>query len=758
LSTRPLSPSLSLLREIAVEASRATSLQGQIDCVVNKVHEAMRAEVCSLYMTEGGKELVMLATVGLDRRVAGRLRLAIGDGLVGSIAARQLAVRLEKASEHPAFHFFPESGEEAFEAFLGVPIVHLGRTLGVLVIQDRAPRVFDNEDEAFLYTVATQLAGSLLRWSKAPVSQRAPLGVERRISGLRGAPGIAVGRLHLVTNELAVAAIDEPGTEPERELERLRDAVRRTLEGLENTRRQLAPSVARDVLDVFDFYKLMLADDEKLVAATEHRIRAGHSAAGALWGAVEECANLFAGLKDPYFRARAEDVHHLGDRLFRALSGDGPAPVADDRTDVVLVGKLVSVGDIAHYRPNQLAGIVSMEGSPYSHTAVLANALGVPAVVDTGEITELFEGETVAIDGYHGVVTLEPGPGMLADYAKLIEQDRALQAEYMSLADQPAVTTDGFRVTLLANTGLLADATPGLRRGAEGVGLYRSEIPFMARNDFPSEDEQVEIYREILTAYAPRPVTMRTLDVGGDKPLPYLELDDEDNPGLGWRGIRFALDNKAMFLTQLRAMLRADSGHGSLSIMLPMVTRVDEVVTSRALLEEAIEQLEREGVPVRRPRFGVMIEAPAAVALLDHFAALVDFVSIGSNDLSQYTLALDRNNPRVANRFDHLHPAVLRTVATVVREAQRLKLAVSLCGEMASDPLAVVALVGLGMETLSMSSFNLPKIKYLIRHLSLERARRCVEEMLQLPDEQSVRVRALAEVESIGLARLVGAG
>ena len=347
---------------------------------------------------------------------------------------------------------------------------------------------------------------------------------------------------------------------------------------------------------------------------------------------------------------------------------------------------------------------------------------------------------------------------MLADYARLIEQDRALQAEYMTLADQPAVTTDGFRVTLLANTGLLADATPGLRRGAEGVGLYRSEIPFMIRSDFPSEDEQVEIYRQILVAYAPRPVTMRTLDVGGDKPLPYLELDEEENPGLGWRGIRFALDNKAVFLTQLRAMLRADQGSDNLQIMVPMVTRVDEVDATVALLNEAIEQLGREGVTVRRPRFGVMIEAPAAVALLDHFASRVDFVSIGSNDLSQYTLALDRNNPRVANRFDHLHPAVLRTVAVVAAETKRLGLEVSLCGEMASDPLAVVALVGLGIDTLSMSSFNLPKIKYLIRHLSLERAKRCVEEMLRLPDEQSIRVRALAEVEALGLARLVGVG
>ena len=735
-----------------VEASRAASLEEQIDCVVRKVHEAMRAEVCSLYLSDPGQELLLLATVGLDRRVAGRLRLAMGEGLVGTIAATQLALRLEKASAHPAYRYFPETGEEAFEAFLGVPIVHLGRTLGVLVLQDREPRIFDDEDEAFLYTVATQLAGSLLRWSKAPPAHRPAFGVERRITGVGGAPGIAVGRLHLVRNELALAAIDEEGVDAESELARLRGAVERTLAGLNQMIEQLRPSVAADVLEVFEFYKLMLID-EKLVTVAEHRILAGHSAAGALRAAVEECANAFASLADPYFRARAEDVHHLGDRLFKALSSDG-SELAGDRTDVVLVGKIVSVTDIAHYRPERLAGIISMEGSPFSHTAVLAKALGIPAVVDTGEIADLGEDELVAIDGYHGVVTLEPGPVRITEYTKLIEQERQLQAEFLTLRDVPAVTTDGFRVVLLANTGLLADATPGLERGAEGIGLYRSENPFMVRADFPSEDEQAEIYGQILSTYAPRPVTMRTLDVGGDKPLPFLEFEEE-NPSLGWRGIRFALDNKAVFLTQLRAMLRANQGCGNLRILLPMVTRVDEVTASVELLEEALEQLRRSGVATARPPLGVMVETPAAAALLDHLAPYVDFVSIGSNDLSQYLLAVDRNNPRVASRFDHLHPAVLRTIAGVVTEARRLDLEVSVCGEMASDPLALVALVGMGIETLSLSSFSLPRIKFLIRHLSLAGARECLEDMLRLGDEKAVRDRAAAELTARGLGRLI---
>jgi len=756
VSTRPSSPSLSLLREIVVEASRSASLDEQVDCVVRKVHEAMRAEVCSLYLSNGSAELLLLATVGLDRRVAGRLRLAVGEGLVGTIAAKQLALRLEKASGHPAYRYFPESGEEAFEAFLGVPVVHLGRTLGVLVLQDREPRSFDDEDEAFLYTVATQLASTLERWSKAPPAhRRSGLGRERRITGARGAPGIAIGRLHLVHNELALAAIDEEGVDAESELERLRGAVQRTLEGLDTTIEQLRSTVAADVLEVFEFYKLMLVD-EKLVTVAEHRIVAGHSAAGALRAAVEECANAFQSLSDPYFRARAEDVHHLGDRLFKALSGDGPE-LADNGSDIVLVGKVVSVGDIAHYRPDRLAGIISMTGSPFSHTAVLANALGIPAVMDTGEIADLCEGEVVALDGYHGVVTLEPGLVRLAEYGKLIEQEKLLDAELLTLRDEPAVTTDGFRVTLLANTGLLADSTPGLERGAEGIGLYRSEIPFMIRADFPSEDEQAEIYGQILATYAPRPVTMRTLDVGGDKPLPYLEFEEE-NPSLGWRGIRFTLDNKAVFLTQLRAMLRADVGRGNLRILLPMVTRVDEVTGTLDLLDAAVEELRGSGHQVWRPPVGIMVEAPAAIALLDLIAPHVDFISIGSNDLSQYVLAVDRNNPRVAGRFDHLHPAVLRTIAGVVKEARRLRLPVSVCGEMASDPEAVVALLGMRINTLSMSSFNLPRIKNLIRHLSLSGARACLEELLRLDDEKAVRRRAAQEMEARGIGRVMAAG
>jgi phosphoenolpyruvate-protein phosphotransferase len=753
VTTRPASPSLALLREIVIEASRAENLEQQIDCVVNKVHQAMRAEVCSLYLNNGSQDLVLLATVGLNRRVAGRLRLAVGEGLVGTIAAKQLALRLEKASLHPAYRYFPETGEEAFEAFLGVPIVHLGRTLGVLVLQDREPRSFDNEDEAFLYTVATQLGSSLERWAKAPPAHRPGLGNERRVTGARGAPGIAIGRLHLVYNDLALASVDEESAGAEIELRRLREAVARTLLGLDSTIEQLRPSVAADVLEVFEFYKLMLSD-EKLVSVAEHRIVAGHSAVGALKAAVEECASAFESLEDLYFRSRAEDVQHLGNRLFKALTSD-EAELADESGDIVLIGKLVSVTDVAHYRPERLAGIVSMQGSPFSHTAVLANALGIPAVVDTGEIADLGEGDTVAIDGYHGVVTFEPSAVRLAEYGKLIAQEKHLQAEFLALRDQPAVTTDGFRVTLLANTGLLADATPGLERGAEGIGLYRSEIPFMVRADFPSEDEQAELYGQILATYAPRPVTMRTLDVGGDKPLPYLDFEQEDNPGLGWRGIRFTLDNKAIFLTQLRAMLRANLGRDNLRILLPMVTRVDEVTASIELLEAAIEELRLSGLPVWRPPLGIMVEAPAAAALLDLLAPHIDFFAIGSNDLSQYVLAVDRNNPRVANRFDHLHPAVLRTVAGLVAEARRLRLEVSLCGEMASDPLAVVALVGMGIDTLSLSSFSLPRIKYLIRHLSRGGARACLDDLLRLGDEKAIRKRAAGELEARGLGHLV---
>jgi phosphotransferase system enzyme I (PtsI)/phosphotransferase system enzyme I (PtsP) len=415
---------------------------------------------------------------------------------------------------------------------------------------------------------------------------------------------------------------------------------------------------------------------------------------------------------------------------------------------------LISISDIARYKREQLVGILCQSGSSLSHTAVLANALGLPAVMGTGKIKNLIAGVPAILDGHQGQVILNPLPAVVEEFQQLANNERLLFEGLEELKELPAVTPDGHRIRLFANTGLMADVSPGLKRGAEGIGLYRSEIPFMEHENFPTEEEQKQIYRHVLSAYAGKPVTLRTLDIGGDKVLPYYHFNEE-NPSLGWRGIRFSLDNRPIFMTQIRAMLRAAEGLNNLRILLPMVSRVDELDTFNLLLEDAREQLKAEGYQVQRPPVGIMVEVPAAVNLLRFFASRINFVSIGSNDLTQYLLALDRNNARVSHLFDNLHPAVVQEIFRIVQQCCSIGLPVSLCGEMAADPLAVILLLGMRIETLSMNAYSLPKIKWLIRTLPVKVAEQTLQKALSMEHENQIRKLTRQVLNNHSLGKLV---
>jgi phosphotransferase system enzyme I (PtsI)/phosphotransferase system enzyme I (PtsP) len=419
------------------------------------------------------------------------------------------------------------------------------------------------------------------------------------------------------------------------------------------------------------------------------------------------------------------------------------------------VGKQVSVSDIAAIPPDQLAGIVCLEGSSMSHVAVVANATGVPAVMGIGTLPGLQEGDLLVVDGNVGQVFTNPGPALLREFRLLLDREETLRHQLDRLRDEPALTVDGTRIRLLTNTGLLADITPGLKSGAEGVGLYRTEIPFMIRDSFPTEDEQVQVYRVVLSAYQGKPVYMRTLDIGGDKQLPYFPIRAEENPALGWRGIRFTLDNVQLMMSQLRSMVRAAEGIDNLRILVPMVSSTREINQFIQLLDDACTQLLKEGYPVLRPQIGVMLEVPAAISQLRFWYSRIDFISIGSNDLSQYLLALDRNNPRVGKHYDHVHPAVLHEINRVVNIARECNLPVSLCGEMASDPVAVVLLVGMGIRSLSMSAAKLPRIKWLIRSISLPMAETALQRALECDDVTAIRRLVNDMLEANDLASLV---
>jgi phosphotransferase system enzyme I (PtsP) len=466
-------------------------------------------------------------------------------------------------------------------------------------------------------------------------------------------------------------------------------------------------------------------------------------------------ARVFETMEDEYLAARAEDIRALGRRIVHELYEETPTKASDFPDRCVLVGEEIGIADIAAVPRQRLAGIISCRGSQFSHTAVLARAMGVPAVVDVGELPlAQLSGHTVIVDGYRGRIFFEPPKPVLAEFRQIELADLQLTADLRALKDEPAVTPDGFRVHLHVNTGMLSDITPSLESGAEGVGLYRTEFPFMIRESFPGEDDQYRIYREVLSAFAPRPVTMRTLDIGGDKPLPYF-LVEEANPFLGWRGIRFTLDHPEIFLTQLRAMLRADVGLHSLRLLLPMITNVAEVDDTVRLLDRAIKELTDEGHAVHRPPIGVMIEVPSAVFAAPRLADRVDFLSVGSNDLTQYLLAVDRSNARVAGIYDSLHPAVLDAVRETYSAARARGKGVSVCGDIGGDPCGAVLLVGMGFTWFSVTAHNLPRVKRIIRTMPRTRCEGLLAQALRCNDGAEARALVRADLERAGLGEFV---
>lgn len=746
--------SLTILKRIVQESASAASPTKQMAYIVSAVRAAMQVSVCSLYIASDDGALTLTATDGLDPESVGRVMLPAGEGLVGAVARSSHPINLEDAEQHPDYRYFPETHEERYQAFLGVPLVHLRRQVGVLVVQESQRRKFTADEEAFLVTIAAQLAGTLFLdrvWISSE-TEVAKVPQSQRVIGVKGAVGIGIGTIHLLVGDDLDQVLDQECYDVEKELEQFRVALNDSRRELEEGSRSLAAYLPEDVSSIFSVYALLL-DSEDLIGGVENRIRQGNWAPGALRATISEYADRFEKIEDPYLRARSEDVRNIGSKIYSKLQGTS-VPVSDNQ-NLILTGDIISIADISKYKREQLAAIVCYAGSVLSHTAILASALGIPAVMGTGKIKGLQQGTPAIVDGHQGQVILNPTQPVLEEFQALVNRESILAEELEELKDLRAITPDGHRVSLYANTGLMSDITPGLKRGAEGVGLYRSEIPFMAQETFPTEDEQQEFYHHVLEAYTGKPVTIRTLDIGGDKALPYYRFSEE-NPCLGWRGIRFSLDNRPIFMTQVRAMLRASEKLNNLKILLPMVSRVDELDAFNALLDDACAQLHAEGYRIERPQVGIMVEVPAAVNLLPFFARRINFVSIGSNDLTQYLLALDRNNPRVSRLFDNLHPAVLQEIHRIVQLCRQLDLPVSLCGEMAADPLAVVLLLGMRIETLSMNARSLAKIKWLIRTLPAQVAEKVLQKALCMEHENEIRELTRHVLIQHGLGELVG--
>lgn len=753
---------LQTLRRIVQEVNAARDLEQALEIIVRRVKQAMGVDACSIYLHDNqAGQLVMMATDGLNPESVGSVRLMLNEGLTGLVAERAELVNMGNAPKHPRYHYFPESGEERYGGFLGVPVIHHRKVMGVLVVQQKVNKPFNEDSVTFLMTIAAQLAGAIAHAEASGGIDGLQISDEpngnRPIQGLPGAAGVAVGTAVVVYPASDLDAVPERRTRNIRgEQAAFKKAVAATRDEIQQMSERFGKHLPDGERALFDAYLLML-DGDSLVEKTLDRIREGNWAQGALRDTVREHVQVFDAMDDSYMRERGSDIHDLGNRVLMHLQ-DNPRSRRKYSNDTVLVGEEITATMLTDIPLEKLAGVVSCRGSRSSHVAILARAMGIPAVMGTEELpVDRIDGYTILADGYTGRVYLNPSKRIRSEYKRLQKEEAELSEELITLRNLPAETTDGVKIELCANTGLVADIGPALSSGAQGVGLYRTEFPFMLRDRFPGEDEQQQVYREVLEAFTPRPVTMRTLDVGGDKALPYFPIE-EDNPFLGWRGIRITLEHPEIFVTQMRAMLRASAGLDNLKMLLPMISSVSEVDETMALLHRAHEELLEEGNKITFPKVGVMIEVPSAVYQTKQLAKRVDFLSVGSNDLTQYLLAVDRNNARVAEMYDALHPAVIAALMQVMEGARELNTPVSVCGEMAGDPAAALLLLGMGIDSLSMSASSLLRVKWVVRSFSQKRAKKILDEVLEMEDGKLIREHLNGVLDEAGLGGLIRAG
>jgi len=759
---------LKILKRIVQDVTTAKHLSDALAILVLRVREAVAADAVSVYLIDNkSTEYVLIATDGLNKQAESRVRVPLDCGLIGLVGRREEPINILNAPSHPDFHQNELIGEEHLNAFLGVPIIQHRKLYGVLTVQQKDDRCFDDAEEAFLITLAAQLGGiiahaeatgELALLTNPKSSDILNDLIQISLTGIGCVPGIAIGTAVVIYPPADIDAVPRTTVEDiDNEIAIFYEALSAARENMRRLGKRMKSSVDEDELALFDVY-LRILDKDNLGAEVVDEIRNEKlSAEAALAEVIKKHVLQFENMKDDYLRERASDIRDIGRRVLAELQSAHQDNIVYPRR-TILIGEEISAAALAEVPEGQLTGVVSAKGASNSHVAILARALGVPAVMGVrGLKIEQLSRRAIIVDGYYGHVFISPSKALISEYKLLMQEEDKLNHSLESLRDKPAETTDNYSVSLQVNTGLAMDAGLSMSVGAEGVGLYRSEIPFMSRDRFPSEDEQCIIYRQILKAFSPHLVTMRTLDIGGDKVLPYFPVK-EDNPYLGWRGIRVTLDHPDVFLLQVRAMMRANEDLNNLRIMLPMITSLSEVDEATYLIDKAYKELVEEGCKIIKPKLGVMIEVPAAAYMAKELARRVDFLSVGSNDLTQYLLAVDRNNARVAGLYDSLHPAMLRTLIKIVEGGHAAGVEVSICGEMASDPLAVILLLAMGFDTLSMSSSSLPRVKWIIRSTSIASARRILSHVLELEHPAEIRMHLQKALEDEGLGSLIRAG
>ncbi|MBV9331369.1 MAG: phosphoenolpyruvate--protein phosphotransferase [Alphaproteobacteria bacterium] len=728
------------LREIMAEQGSA---QTRLDKLVTVIATNMVAEVCSIYLRRAGKWLELFATEGLNRSAVHRTRLREGEGLVGLVAETAEAVNLSDAPSDPHFSYRPETGEDPYRSFLGVPIVRGGQVFGVLTVQNRAAVLYAEEEVEALQTVAMVLAEVVAQGSLFNVAEldEPELRADRplKYAGEGLSEGVAVGRAVLHEPRVRVEKMIADNIQDE--LQRLESALTQLRESVDEMLDSSELDLTGEGREVIEAYRLF-AYDQGWRQRMRDAVRTGLTAEAAVERVQDETRLRVHRLGDPILRERAHDLDDLARRLLRHLSGEGST--SELPRDAVIVARAMGPAELLDYSRDRLCGLLLEEAATTSHVAIVARSLGVPLVSGLEGITDSARaGDQIAVDGETGEVHLRP-PG---EIVSAFEAKRTLRAHrvarFAAIRDLPAVTKDGVHIRLMMNAGLALDMTHLIESGADGVGLFRTELQFMIGETMPRLADQIEFYREILEAAGDKPVIFRTLDLGGDKVLPYARWEREENPALGWRAIRIALDRPALLRYQVRALLFASAGR-TLRILLPMVSDVAEFNAARALVDREIERARLLSQPQpRHVMVGAMLEVPALAFMLPQIMRSADFVSIGSNDLLSFAFAVDRTNPRVARRYDSLNPAALTLIRQIVRSAGDAGGDVSLCGEMAGRTLDAMALVGLGLRTLSMQPANIGPVKMMIRSLNLADVAQFVDKLCGRTDH-SLRTRLAA--------------
>ena len=746
---------LTQLREIVEKVAGAPRLTEALDILVNEICLAMDTEVCSVYLADHDRRCYyLMATRGLKKPRGRTVALAFDEGIVGLVGRLAEPINLADAQRHPSFKYVPSVKEERFRSFLGVPIISRRQLLGVLVVQQRELRQFDESEESFLVTLATQMATIL---SQSQLNALFGQYRQTRVRALAAAPGVAVAEGWVDSTQPSLENVFAASTlDTARERERLSLAMDEASSEFRRYSKRFTSSVHKDSAAIFDLYSHLLSDN-RLKKDLNTEIDNGSVAEWAVKTVIEKFVHQFASLQDSYLRERAGDLRVLGQRLLFHLD-DTVQGTNTWPERFVLVADELTATTLAELPHDRLAGVVVRDGASNSHAAIMVRAMGIPTVMGADIQPELLNGRLLIVDGYRGELLVDPEPMLVQEYQRLISEENELSKLAEDVVECPAALKSGEPVKVMLNAGLSAEHEQALGSWVDGVGLYRTEIPFMLQSGFPSEEEQVAQYQGMLQLFLEKPVTLRTLDVGADKQLPYMPISEE-NPCLGWRGIRLTLDQPEIFLVQVRAMLRANVASGNLSILLPMITSIDEIDEAVRLIERAAREVEEMlGYTIPKPRLGVMIEVPSMIFMIGHLAKRVDFISVGTNDLTQYLLAVDRNNTRVANLYDSLHPAMLRALKTIAEEAKRAGIELCLCGEMAGDSSCVALLIGLGYHHLSMNGRNVARVKYLLHHIDYEEAQKLAETSLQAQLASEVRHLVAAFMERRGLGGLIRGG